>query len=100
MKKYRLKKFNVALITFVILMYLEIVFRLITNITIFNISLLYVILYSIIVSLFISFMSTWLNEKVNKVMFYIFQFFIALIYIVQLCIYKMFGFYFDISLLS
>ena len=100
MKKYRLKKFNVALITFVILMYLEIVFRLITNITIFNISLLYVILYSIIVSLFISFMSTWLNEKVNKVMFYIFQFFIALIYIVQLCIYKMFGFYFDLSLLS
>ncbi len=81
-------------------MYLEIIFRLITKIKIFNISLLYVTLYSVIIAFFISFFSTWLKENINKVIYYVLNFIIVLIYVIQLCIYKMFGFYFDLSLIS
>lgn len=100
MKKYRLKKFNVILFTFIILMFLELSFRILTNVTIFNISFLYVTLYNIFVSLLISFLVTWGNNKFNKVIYYITIFIISFIYALQLCIYKMFGFYFDLSLLS
>lgn len=100
MKKYRLKKFNVILFTFIILMFLEISFRILTNVTIFNISFLYVTLYNIFVSLLISFLVTWGNNKFNKVIYYVTIFIICFIYALQLCIYKMFGFYFDLSLLS
>ena len=100
MKKYKLKKFNVILFTFIILMFLEISFRILTNVTIFNISFLYVTLYNIFVSLLISFLVTWGNNKFNKVIYYVTIFIICFIYALQLCIYKMFGFYFDLSLLS
>ncbi len=100
MKKYKLKKFNVIIINFIILMFLELSFRLLTNISIFNISFLYVTLYNIFVSLLISFLVTWGNNKFNKVIYYIIIFIISFIYALQLCIYKMFGFYFDLSLLG
>ena len=100
MKKYKLKKFNVILFTFIILMFLEISFRILTNVTIFNISFLYVTLYNIFVSLLISFLVTWGNNKFNEVIYYVTIFIICFIYALQLCIYKMFGFYFDLSLLS
>ena len=100
MKKYKLKKFNVLLFTFIILMFLEISFRMLTNVAIFNISFLYVILYNIFASLLISFIVTWAGNKFNKIIYYISIFIISFIYALQLCIYKMFGFYFDLSLLS
>ena len=100
MKKYKLKKFNVILFTFIILMFLELSFRILTNVTIFNISFLYVTLYNIFVSLLISFLVTWGNNKFNEVIYYVTIFIICFIYALQLCIYKMFGFYFDLSLLS
>ena len=100
MKKYNLKRFNIMLFTFIILIYLEIVFRLLTNTTIFNISLLYVFLYSGFVSILISFLVTWLKPKINKIIYYVSIFIMSFIYGLQLCIYKMFGFYFDLSLLS
>lgn len=81
-------------------MFLELSFRILTNVTIFNISFLYVTLYNIFVSLLISFLVTWGNNKFNKVIYYITIFIISFIYALQLCIYKMFGFYFDLSLLS
>ena len=100
MKKYRLKKYNVILFTFVLLMYLEVVFRLLTHNAIFNISFLYGSLYNLFVSVLVSFIVTWFNEKVNKVLYYVSVFSISFIYVVQFCIYKMFGFYFDLSLLG
>ena len=100
MKKYKLKKFNVLLFTFIILMFLEISFRMLTNVAIFNISFLYVILYNIFASLLISFIVTWGGNKFNKIIYYLSIFIISFIYALQLCIYKMFGFYFDLSLLS
>ena len=81
-------------------MYLEVLFRLFTNGTIFNISFLYVFLYSLFASILISFLVSLFNCTINKVIYYISIFVISFIYGVQLCIYLMFGFYFDLSLLS
>ena len=81
-------------------MYLEVLFRLFTNGTIFNISFLYVFLYSLFASILISFLVSLFNCTINKVIYYISIFVISFIYSVQLCIYRMFGFYFDLSLLS
>ena len=100
MKKYKLKNINILLLTFIILMYLEVLFRLFTNGTIFNISFLYVFLYSLFASILISFLVSLFNCTINKVIYYISIFVISFIYGVQLCIYRMFGFYFDLSLLS
>ncbi len=100
MKKYKLKKYNVLLFTFIILMVLELSFRLLVNITILNISFLYVTLYNLFASLLISFLVTWGNNVFNKVLYYILIFLITLIYAIELCVYKMFGFYFDLSLIG
>ena len=81
-------------------MYLEVLFRLFINGTIFNISFLYVFLYSLFAAILISFLVSLFNSTINKVIYYISIFVISFIYGVQLCIYRMFGFYFDLSLLS
>ena len=100
MKQYKLKRYNVLLFTFIILMFLELSFRILTGLKIGNISFLYVFLYNIFVSLLISFIVTWGNKVFNKVLYYVSIFLISFIYALQLCVYKMFGFYFDWSLLG
>ena len=100
MKKYKFENINVLLFTFVILMYLEVLFRLFTDVAIFNISFLYVCLYSLFVSTLISFLVTLFKSIINKVIYCISIFVISFIYGLQLCIYRMFGFYFDLSLLG
>ena len=100
MKKYKLKNLNIFLFTLLILMYLEIVFRLLTKGAVFNISLLYVFLYSVFTTLLICFFATWGSNRVNKGIYYVTLFVITCIFVLQLCIFKMFGFYFDLSLLS
>ena len=100
MKKYKLKRYNVLLFTFIILMFLELSFRILIGLKIGNISFLYVFLYNIFVSLLISFIVTWGNKVFNKVLYYVSIFLISFIYALQLCVYKMFGFYFDWSLLG
>ena len=81
-------------------MFLELSFRILTGLKIGNISFLYVFLYNIFVSLLISFIVTWGNKVFNKVLYYVSIFLISFIYALQLCVYKMFGFYFDWSLLG
>ncbi len=99
MEKYKIKNGNILLFTLLILLYLEIVFRLLTKGVVFDISLLYVFLYTVFTTLLVYFLVTWGSNRVNKVIYYVTIFGITFIYGLQLCIYKMFGFYFDLSLL-
>ena len=100
MKKYKLKNLNLFVFTLLVLVYLEIVFRLLTKGALFSISLLYVFLYSVFVTLLVCFFVTWGSNRVNKGIYYITIFVITCIFVLQLCIFKIFGFYFDLSLLS
>ena len=99
MKQYKIKNWNILLLTLFILLYLEIVFRLLTKGVVFDISLLYVFLYTVFTTLFVYFIVTWGSNRVNKVIYCVAIFGITCIYGLQLCISKMFGFYFDLSLL-
>lgn len=99
-KKYRLKKFNIFVVMFGVLMYEELIFRIINNIGIFNSSMFYVVLFNIILSIFISIITKLFNEVTNRIIFLISLFMIGFIYCVQLCVYKMFGFYFEFSLMG
>ena len=100
MKKFKLKKYNIILFTFIILTYLELIFRILTKNSIFNISFMYVFLYNIFLSCLISFLVTWASNKLNKIFYYIILGIISFVFSLQLCIYKMFGFYFELSLLG
>ena len=98
--KFKLKKINVIVTCFIIFTYLELVFRLFTSNEIFSMSLLYSSLYNIFLACLISFIVGFGNNKTNKILFFIFMGIVCFIYALQLCIYKMFGFYFDLSLLG
>lgn len=96
--KFKLKKINVILVCFIIFTYLEIFFRLFTNNNIFNISLVYYSLYNLFLAILISFLVSFGTNKINKIMFFICLGIISFIYGLNLCVFKMFGFYFDLSL--
>lgn len=98
--KYKLKKINVIVTCFIIFTYLELVFRLFTSNEIFSMSLLYSSLYNIFLTCLISFIVGFGNNKTNKILFFIFMGIVCFIYALQLCVFKMFGFYFDLSLLG
>ena len=98
--KYKLKKINVIVTCFIIFTYLELVFRLFTSNEIFSMSLLYSSLYNIFLACLISFIVGFGNNKTNKILFFIFMGIVCFIYALQLCVFKMFGFYFDLSLLG
>lgn len=100
MKKYRLRKFYFGFITFFILIYMELVSRLLTNVRVFDISLLYVLIFSVGVSILFNGIGKIFNRSVNKVLFLINIFLLGLLYSVQLCVFKLFSFYFDFSLIG
>lgn len=100
MKKYRLRKFYFGFITFFILIYMELVSRLLTNVRVFDISLLYVLIFSVGVSILFNGIGKIFNRSVNKVLFLINIFLLGLLYSIQLCVYKLFSFYFDFSLIG
>lgn len=98
--KFKLKKINVIVTCFIIFTYLELVFRLFTSNRVFGMNLLYSSLYNLFLACLISFIASWGNNKTNKVLFFILIGFMCFIYALQLCVFKMFGFYFDLSLLG
>ena len=98
--KYKLKKINVIVTCFIIFTYLELVFRLFTSNRVFGMNLLYSSLYNLFLACLISFIASWGNNKTNKILFFILIGFMCFIYALQLCVFKMFGFYFDLSLLG
>lgn len=100
MKRFKLKGLDSGLLIFVILIYLEFLFRLLVKSQIFNISILYVLLYSIFLSLIINIITKFFKLSVNKTIWFVVLFMISLLYSVQLCMYKMFGFYFNWSLIG
>ena len=98
--KFKLKKINVIVTCFIIFTYLELVFRLFTSNEVFGMNLLYSSLYNLFLAMIISFIVGFGNNKTNKMLFFILVGVMCFIYALQLCVFKMFGFYFDLSLLG
>lgn len=100
MKKFRLRTFYLSIVTFVILLYMEVIFRLLTNINIFNVSMIYILIFNLFITIFFNFIGKLFNKNVNKILFLIMLFLVGFLYSVQLCVFKMFGFYFDWTLIG
>ena len=100
MKEFKLRKTNIMVVYFIVLMYLEIIFKVITSNPIFNISLFYIIINSLMVSFFLSIVNSLLKKSFNKVLFYVILFVLGFIFSLEFCFFKIFSFYFDWSLLG
>ena len=100
MKKFRLRTFYLSIVTFIILLYMEAIFRLLTNINIFNVSMIYILIFNLFITMFFNFIGKLFNKNVNKILFLIMLFLVGFLYSVQLCVFKMFGFYFDWTLIG
>ena len=100
MKKFRLRKFYLGIITFIILLYMEVTFRLLTGNVIFNKNIIYILIFNLIIGLFFDCFGRIFNRKTNKIIFLINLFLLSLLYSIQLCVFKMFSFYFDFGLLG
>lgn len=100
MKVIKLKKTNIFLLYYFILLYLEIVFKILTNSFSLNISLLYIIINAFILAFLLTGINTFFKDKINKVLFLISIFLFSFLVAMEYCVYKIFGFYFDLSLLG
>ena len=100
MKKFRLRKFHFGFITFFILIYMEVVSRILTHVSIFNNSIWYVLIFSLFITILFHGLGKKFNRSVNKVLFLINIFLLALLYSMQLCVFKLFSFYFDWGLIG
>lgn len=100
MKKFKLRKFYAGFVIFGILGYFELIFRIFTKINVFNASLIFVSLFNIFLSIIFNILFRLFDGKINKIIFEIIVFLLGFIYSVQLCMFKMFGFYFDWSLIG
>ena len=100
MKNLRIEKIESLLLYFIVFLYLEIVFKIIIFKEIFTINIINILLFVIAYSLVIKFIASLFNDKVNKVLFFIFAFLTSFMYALQLFVYKTFGFFFDLTLLG
>ena len=100
MKRFRLRTFYLSIVTFIILLYMEVIFRLLTNINIFSISIIYILIFNLFITVLFNLIGKLFNKNVNKILFLIMLFLVGFLYSVQLCVFKMFGFYFDWTLIG
>ena len=100
MKKFRLRTFYLSIVTFVILIYMEVIFRLLTNINVFSISIVYILIFNLFITVLFNLIGKLFDKNVNKILFLIMLFLVGFLYSVQLCVFKMFGFYFDWTLIG
>lgn len=100
MKKFKIKRFYLGLVVFIVLLYTEVVFRLLVGNTIISKNFIYVLLFNLSVSLFFDLFGRIFNRITNKIIFLVNLFLLGLLYSVQLCVFKMFSFYYDFGLLG
>ena len=98
--KRRSIKLNVTLTFALLFTFLEVAFRLLSKMPIFNISLLYVAIFIACISILTSAIVTTFGNTANKVLFYIAVFLGSFVYALEYMIFKIFGIYFDMSLLK
>lgn len=100
MQRFRIRKFYLGLTVYIILLYMEVVFRLLCNEPIISKNFIYILLFNLVISLFFDLIGRIFNRVTNKILFLINLFLLCLIYNIEFGVYKFFGFYFDTSLLK
>lgn len=94
------KKLPLFIYSFIAILFVEIIFRIVTIDNFFASSLTYVFLNAIIIAYFINFIAKFFNEKVNKIILFIILFIVSLWVSAELVYKNTFNVYFSISLLK
>ncbi|MEG0794377.1 MAG: LTA synthase family protein, partial [Bacilli bacterium] len=80
--------------------YLELIFKVLVFDNVININLINIFLYVMFFTLLMKLITSFFKEKTNKIISFISIFIISFIFSLELCIYRIFGLFFDFSLLS
>ncbi len=79
--------------------YYEVILKLLLGIP-WNINVILLVLGCLTLGLFFGFLNSLFPEKVNRILFYGNVFLITFYFGMQLCLFRLFGFYFELSLLA
>ncbi|MEG1288244.1 MAG: sulfatase-like hydrolase/transferase [Bacilli bacterium] len=97
MKNIKINSLWYFLISFI---YLELIFKVLVFDNVININLINIFLYVMFFTLLMKLITSFFKEKTNKIISFISIFIISFIFSLELCIYRIFGLFFDFSLLS
>jgi len=81
-------KFKGLIINFILLLYLEIILKLVVFKNIFSFNTFYLIIFSFFISLFITILLRVINQKVSKALLHIIWFIISFLFIVEVVYFK------------
>lgn len=98
--KFKLRKTNSIFFFFIIILYLEISFMLLTHSFVWGMNLLYILLHTCLLSFLFGALTSIFKSGINKVFFFLFIILCSGICCLDFCFFKMFSFYFDLSLLG
>ncbi|MDE6285099.1 MAG: hypothetical protein K2M17_05075, partial [Bacilli bacterium] len=98
MKVFKLRRTNIVVIYFLVFLYLEIMFKIVTKIPIFNISFLYIVLNCSFLAFVLGGLHYLLKHAFDKILFLMVIFFSTLICCIEFCVFRIFSFYFSVSM--
>jgi len=85
---------------FIGLLYLEFIFKILSNISINLESIFLIVLNCLFISTLFYFLGSFFNDKTRKVLYYIFLFIFTIYFCSQFLINNLFGFYYDLGILD
>ena len=95
--KHKIDSLFIFIISF---LYLEILYRLVMNYSLFSINMINIVLFIVSCSIMFRFISSFFSDKHNKLIMLIILFFMGIYFSTQFVVYRIFGFSFDFSLLG
>ena len=95
-----MKRFYLFINSLLTLIYLELIFKYFVGFKLFENSLIFIFVYAIFLSLLILLIFSFINEEKYAKYYKIILFILGIYFSMQLCIYKLFGFFFEMHSLS
>ena len=95
-----MKRFYLFLNSLLTLIYLELIFKYFVGFKLFENSLIFIFVYAIFLSLLILLIFSFINEEKYAKYYKIILYILGIYFSTQLCIYKLFGFFFEMHSLS
>ena len=93
-----MKKYKTLIYFLLAFFYWEILFKIIAFKSVFNESLINIILFGLVWSLLCFILTNLFKEKINRKLFYLIFLFFSIWFSAQICVYSLFGFFFSLNL--
>ena len=100
MKEFHWKEIFLLFLYFFIILFLELSFQVLTGHLFFQKSFLFLLFSSMCISCLFTLITSFFPRKIQKFFYFFLLFLLGLWFSIQFYVFKMFGFYFNFSLLS